>query len=58
MPDKIHTYLKNENKCKNCKFFNTKQNVKKHINSTRNINGELCLKYQTEYSKWFYLKIR
>ena len=53
----VHTYLKNENKCPRCLFYNTEQNVRKHINSIRNKNGELCKKYQTKYNRWYYLKI-
>jgi hypothetical protein len=58
MPEIVHTYLKNENKCFKCLFYNTEQNVRKHINSNKNKNGELCKKYQNEYSNWYYDKMR
>ena len=56
--EKIHSYNKPENKCPRCNFFNTEQNVKRHLNSIRNENGDLCKKYQTEYNRWYYMKMR
>ena len=56
--EKVHSYNIEKNKCPNCKFFNTEQNIKKHLNSTKNKKGELCKKYQIEYSTWYYLKMR
>lgn len=57
MVDKVYQYT-DEYKCPRCKFFNKPQNVKKHINSIKNKNGELCKKYENDYSRWWYLKIR
>ncbi len=58
MVEKVHQYTDEKNKCKNCFFYNTEQNVKKHLNSTKNKKGELCKKYETEYSTWYYLKMK
>ena len=57
MVEKVHQYTE-KNKCFKCLFFNTEQNVIKHINSRKNKNGELCNKYKNTYSNWYYLKIR
>lgn len=57
MPEIVHTYLKSENKCPNCRFYNSPQNVLRHIHSSKNKNGEICKKkYQEQYSKWYYLR--
>lgn len=60
MPDKelVHSYFDERFKCPKCNFYNRPQNVLKHINSVKNLNGKLCDKYKTEYSNWYYLKIR
>jgi hypothetical protein len=57
MTEKVHKYNDEINKCPNCRFFNSSQNVMRHINSIKNKNRELCKKYQTTYSRWYYSKM-